>query len=70
VVNTVNGTLDGVTGGHVPLSGLTDPVTSNLDRTLDNVLNPVGGLLGHPKLGTGVTGAVNGLTGGVLGLTH
>jgi hypothetical protein len=70
VVHTVNNTVGGITGGDVPLSGVTDPVTSSLDRTLDNVLNPVGGLLGHPKLGTGVTGAVNTLTGGALGLTH
>jgi len=67
--NTVN-LLDDTTSGlglNLGLGGLTEDITGPLDKTVNNTVNGVGGLLGDPKLGDKVNSTANGLTNGLLG---
>ena len=66
--NAVDG-LDGTSGDlglDLPLDGL-DGVTGPLDKTLNDTVNGVGGLLGDPKLGDKLTGSLNKTVDGLIG---
>lgn len=57
--------LDDTTGRlgiRTNLGGLTDRVTSQLDGTVNNLLNQVGGAVNNPHLGDNLSGTVNNLT--------
>lgn len=54
-------------GLDLPLAGVTENLTTPLDRTLSGTLNRVGGAVGNPRLGDQVGSTVNGLTGSLLG---
>ncbi len=70
---TLGNTIDGIenTAGNLgldlPLGDLTDGLTGPLDKTVNDAVNGVGGLLGDPKLGDKVTGSLNETTNGLLG---
>ncbi len=61
--------LDETAGGlGLPaLGGTTGPLTDQIDRTLNDTLNNVGGAVGQPSLGANVNNTVRGLTNGLLG---
>ena len=69
---TLGGTVQSVeqTAGNLgldaPLGDLTRGVTEPVDKTLNQTLNGVGGLIGNPKLGDEVNSGVNGVTGKLL----
>ena len=63
--NTVDGVENtaGDLGLNLPLDEITQGLTGPLDKTVNDAVNGVGGLLGDNKLGDKVTGTVNGLLG-------
>lgn len=67
--NTVSGLENtaGNLGLNLPLGDLTQGLTGPLDKTINDTVNGVGGLLGDNKLGDKVTGGLNKTTGGLLG---
>ena len=65
LVDDVDQTTGGL--GVPPLGGTTGPITDEIDRTLNDTLNDVGGAVGQPNLGNGVNDTVRGLTNGLLG---
>lgn len=67
--NTVAGLENAASGLglNLPLGGLTDGLTGPIDKTVNDAVNGVGGLLGDNKLGDKVTGTVKGVTDGLLG---
>jgi hypothetical protein len=66
VVDGVEGTA-GDLGVDLPLGGLTDDLTAPIDKSVNDGLNGVGGLLGDPALGDKVGGSLNETTNGLLG---
>lgn len=67
--NTVSGLENtaGNLGLNLPLTDLTQGLTGPLDKTLNDTVNGLGGVLGDPKLGNKVTNGVSNATNGLLG---
>jgi hypothetical protein len=65
VVQDLDETTSGL--GLPPLSQTTGPLTDQLDNTVNDTLNNVGGLLGNPNLGDNVSNGVRDLSDGLLG---
>ena len=69
VGNAVGGLEDtaGSAGIDLPLGEVTDPITGPIDKTVNDAVNNVGGLVGDDQLGDKVTGGVNDVTNGLVG---
>lgn len=59
--------VDETTGGLPPLSPTTGPITDQLDHTVNDTLNNVGGALGQPNLGDNLNDTVRNLGNGLVG---
>jgi hypothetical protein len=66
VVQDLDETTSGL-GVNAPLSQVTGPLTQQVDKTVNDTLNNVGGVVGQPNLGGQVNDTVKNLSNGLLG---